>query len=79
MAGIALFTISSLLDGLAWSEASLIAFRCLQGLGAALVSPAALSIVTTTFAEGRDRNRALGIWAAASAAVERRACFWAAP
>ena len=66
MAGILLFTVSSLLDGLAWSEASLITFRCLQGLGAALVSPAALSIVTTTFAEGRERNRALGIWAAAS-------------
>jgi len=66
MAGILLFTISSLLDGLAWSEASLIAFRCLQGFGAALVSPAALSILTTTFMEGRERNRALGIWAGAS-------------
>ena len=65
--GIALFTVCSLLDGLAWSEASLIAFRCVQGLGAALISPAALSIVTTSFAEGRERNRALGIWAAASA------------
>ena len=61
MAGLALFTISSLLDGLAWSEGSLIAFRSLQGLGAALVSPAALSILTTTFAEGRERNLALGI------------------
>jgi len=67
MAGISLFTISSLLDGLAWSEASLITFRSLQGLGAALISPAALSILTTTFAEGRNRNRALGIWAGASA------------
>ena len=66
-AGIFLFTVFSLLDGLAWSEDSLIAFRCVQGLGAALISPAALSILTTTFAEGRDRNRALGIWAAASA------------
>jgi EmrB/QacA subfamily drug resistance transporter len=66
IAGIALFTISSLLDGLAWSESSLIAFRALQGLGAALVSPAALSILTTTFAEGRERNRALGIWGAVS-------------
>src|SRR5437660_9315996 len=64
--GLALFTISSLLDGLAWSEGSLIAFRALQGLGAALVSPAALSILTTTFAEGRERNRALGIWGAVS-------------
>src|SRR5437870_9885088 len=66
MAGLALFTVSSLLDGLAWSEGSLIAFRALQGLGAALVSPAALSILTTTFAEGRERNRALGIWGAVS-------------
>jgi len=66
IAGIALFTVSSLLDGLAWSEGSLIAFRALQGLGAALVSPAALSILTTTFAEGRERNRALGIWGAVS-------------
>jgi EmrB/QacA subfamily drug resistance transporter len=66
IAGIALFTLSSLLDGLAWSEGSLIAFRALQGLGAALVSPAALSILTTTFAEGRERNRALGIWGAVS-------------
>src|SRR5579885_1801714 len=66
MAGLALFTVSSLLDGLAWSEASLIAFRTLQGLGAALLAPAALSILTTTFAEGRERNRALGVWGAAS-------------
>ena len=64
--GIVLFTVSSLLDGLAWSEGSLIAFRSLQGLGAALLSPAALSILTTTFEEGRERNLALGIWGAAS-------------
>jgi EmrB/QacA subfamily drug resistance transporter len=66
IAGLLLFTISSLLDGLAWSEGSLIAFRSLQGLGAALLSPAALSILTTTFREGRERNLALGIWGAAS-------------
>jgi EmrB/QacA subfamily drug resistance transporter len=66
MAGLALFTVSSLLDGIAWSEGSLIAFRSLQGLGAALLSPAALSILTTTFAEGRERNLALGIWGAVS-------------
>src|SRR6476661_4677246 len=66
MAGLALFTVSSLLDGLASSEASLIVFRSLQGLGAALLSPAALSILTTTFREGRERNLALGIWGAAS-------------
>src|SRR5256714_6437283 len=64
--GLVIFTVSSLLDGLAWSEASLIAFRSLQGLGAALLSPAALSILTTEFEEGRERNVALGIWGAAS-------------
>jgi EmrB/QacA subfamily drug resistance transporter len=66
VAGLLLFTASSLLDGLAWSEGSLIVFRSLQGLGAALLSPAALSILTTTFREGRERNLALGIWGAAS-------------
>src|SRR6266576_843225 len=66
VAGIFLFTISSLLDGFAWSEGSLIAFRSLQGLGAALVSPAALSMLTTLFREGRERNVALGIWGAVS-------------
>jgi EmrB/QacA subfamily drug resistance transporter len=66
MAGLTLFTVSSLLDGLAWSEGSLIGFRALQGLGAALLSPAALSILTTMFREGRERNIALGVWGAAS-------------
>jgi EmrB/QacA subfamily drug resistance transporter len=66
IAGILLFTVSSLLDGFAWSEGSLIAFRSLQGLGAALVSPAALSMLTTLFREGRERNMALGIWGAVS-------------
>jgi EmrB/QacA subfamily drug resistance transporter len=66
MIGLALFTTFSLLDGLAWSSGSLIAFRAIQGLGAALLSPAALSILTTTFTEGRERNLALGIWGAAS-------------
>src|SRR5689334_609407 len=66
MAGLVLFSASSLLDGLAWSESSLIAFRAVQGLGAALLSPAALSILTTTFAEGKERNFALGIWGAVS-------------
>src|SRR5437870_3154301 len=66
MAGLALFTVSSLLDALSWSEGSLIGFRALQGLGAALLSPAALSILTTTFREGRERNIALGVWGAAS-------------
>jgi EmrB/QacA subfamily drug resistance transporter len=66
IAGILLFTASSLLDGFAWSEGSLIGFRALQGLGAALVSPAALSMLTTLFREGRERNLALGIWGAVS-------------
>ena len=66
MAGLGLFTVSSLLDGLAWSEGSLILFRSLQGLGAALLAPAALSILMTMFREGRERNLALGIWGAVS-------------
>src|SRR3954468_23936806 len=66
MSGMALFTVSSLLAGFAWSEASLIAFRAVQGLGGALLAPAALSLLMTTFAEGRDRNLALGIYGAAS-------------
>src|SRR5207249_2189262 len=66
VSGLALFTASSLLCGLAWSEGSLIAFRALQGLGGALLAPAALSLLMTTFAEGRDRNLALGIYGAAS-------------
>jgi EmrB/QacA subfamily drug resistance transporter len=64
--GLLLFAGSSLLCGLAWSEGSLIAFRALQGLGGALLAPAALSILSTTFREGRERNLALGIWGAAS-------------
>jgi EmrB/QacA subfamily drug resistance transporter len=58
------FTLSSLLAGLAWSEASLIGARALQGLGAAIITPAALSILSTTFTEGRERNIALGVWGA---------------
>src|SRR3954470_10640171 len=64
--GLAIFTVASLLNGLAWNETSLIVFRSIQGLGAALLSPAALSILTTTFREGRERNLALGVWGAAS-------------
>ncbi len=66
VAGVALFTVSSLLAGFAWSESSLIAFRATQGLGGALLAPAALSILTTMFAEGRERNIALGVWGAVS-------------
>src|SRR6478672_3043783 len=65
-AGIALFGLSSVLCGLSWSAGSLVAFRGLQGLGGALLAPAGLSLLMTTFAEGRERNIALGIWGAAS-------------
>src|SRR5438552_5911474 len=62
--GLVIFTGASLLDGLASSEGMLIGARALQGLGAALISPAALSIISTTFEEGAERARALGVWAA---------------
>jgi EmrB/QacA subfamily drug resistance transporter len=64
IAGLGLFSVASLAGGFATSEAMLIAARGLQGLGAALLSAAALSIITVTFAEGSDRNKALGIWGA---------------
>ena len=75
LAGIVMFTVASLLAGLAWSEPSLIGARALQGLGAAIITPAALSILSTTFAEGRERNIALGAWGAVGGfgAVGRRA------
>jgi EmrB/QacA subfamily drug resistance transporter len=66
MVGLGLFSGASLLAGLSWSEGSLIGFRALQGLGGALLAPATLSILMTTFPEGAERNRALGIWGAAS-------------
>lgn len=66
VSGLTLFAVSSLLCGLAWSESSLIAFRAAQGLGGALLAPAALSLLMTTFTEGRERNLALGIYGAAS-------------
>jgi EmrB/QacA subfamily drug resistance transporter len=62
--GLILFALASLLGGLSANEGQLIAARALQGLGAAILSPAALSILTTTFAEGAERNRALGVWGA---------------
>jgi len=64
MAGLVIFSLGSLLCGLAWSDEALIASRFLQGLGAAAITPSALSILTTTFAEGRERNIALGAWGA---------------
>ena len=62
--GLALFAVASLLGGLAQSDTWLIAARALQGLGAAAISPAALSLITTIFSEGAERNRALGVWGA---------------
>src|SRR5256714_4078080 len=62
--GLVLFTFASLACGLASSAGVLIASRAVQGIGAAIISPAALSIVTTTFSEGAERNKALGIWGA---------------
>jgi EmrB/QacA subfamily drug resistance transporter len=64
MAGLVIFSAGSLLCGLAWDDTSLIGARALQGLGAATVTPSALSILTTTFTEGRERNIALGAWGA---------------
>ncbi len=64
VAGLALFALASLAGGLADSRALLIAARAVQGLGGAVIAPASLSILTTTFAEGRERNRAVGIWGA---------------
>jgi MFS family permease len=66
LTGVAIFTASSLLSGFAWSEEALIVSRALQGLGGALLAPASLSILMTTFQEGRERNLALGLWGAAS-------------
>jgi EmrB/QacA subfamily drug resistance transporter len=67
LVGIAIFSIASLLSGFAWSEGALIGARALQGLGAALITPAALSILMTTFSEGKERNTALGAWGAVGA------------
>jgi EmrB/QacA subfamily drug resistance transporter len=64
LVGLVVFTLASLFAGLAWSEASLISARAFQGLGAAIITPAALSILSTTFREGRERNIALGVWGA---------------
>src|SRR5689334_4104384 len=68
MIGMALFALASLAGGFAQNETWLIGARAVQGLGAAIASPAALAIITTTFAEGQERNRALGIWGAVAGA-----------
>jgi EmrB/QacA subfamily drug resistance transporter len=64
MGGLVLFALASLAGGLATTSGQLIAARAVQGLGAAILSPAALSIVTTTFQDGAERNKALGVWGA---------------
>jgi EmrB/QacA subfamily drug resistance transporter len=64
MVGLVVFTAASLLCGLAWSDQALIGARAFQGIGAAIMTPSALSIITTTFEEGAERNKALGIWGA---------------
>ena len=66
VAGIAVFSLASLLGGLATTQEWLLAARALQGIGAAVVAPTALSLVTTTFPEGSPRNRAMGVYAAMS-------------
>src|SRR5499433_4058269 len=68
MAGLALYAVASLAGGLATGAEVLLVARAVQGLGGALVFPSTLALVNTTFAEGRDRNRALGIWGGAGAA-----------
>jgi EmrB/QacA subfamily drug resistance transporter len=64
MAGLLLVAVASLAAGFSATEGQLIAARAAQGLGAAIISPAALSIVTTTFNDGAERNKALGVWGA---------------
>src|SRR5438067_800126 len=82
--GVVIFTVASLLCGLAWSEGVLIAARAVQGVGAAVITPSALSIVMTTVEEGGERNQALGIWgarggrgAAAGVVTAGSAVLWA--
>jgi EmrB/QacA subfamily drug resistance transporter len=67
VAGLVIFSVASLLSGFAWSDEALILARAFQGLGAAIITPAALSILMTTFSEGRERNAALGVWGAVGA------------
>jgi len=65
--GLIVFSGASLLSGFAWSDQALIVARAAQGLGAAMITPAALAILMTTFQEGRERNTALGVWGAVGA------------
>src|SRR4051794_22472476 len=68
MTGVLIFALASLLGGFATTEGWLLAMRSLQGVGGAIASPTALSLVATTFAEGKERNRAFGVYAAVSGA-----------
>src|SRR4029450_2586867 len=62
MVGVLFFTAASLFCGLAWSPSALVAARAVQGVGAAIMTPSAFSIISTTFEEAAERNKALGIW-----------------
>ena len=73
MVGVGSFVASSLICGLAWSEAILIAARVVQGVSAAIMAPTALSLLMTVFPEGPDRNKALGIWGGSAGSARRPA------
>jgi EmrB/QacA subfamily drug resistance transporter len=75
VAGTAVFAVCSLAGGLATNAATLVGARVAQGIGAALMAPAGLSILTTTFTEGRDRTRALGLWGAISGVAAATGVF----
>ena len=68
LGGLALFSLASLLGGLAQTSGQLTAARALQGLGGAVLSPATLTIITTTYTDGRDRTRAIGVWSSVAGA-----------
>ena len=74
MLGLVVFSLASFAGGIAQSAGWLVAARAVQGLGAAMVAPAALSIITVTFSEGAERNRALGVWGAVAGAAAQPAC-----
>ena len=78
VAGLVLFTAASLCCGLSISPEMLVASRAVQGLGAAITAPAALSIITTIFEEGPERDRAVAAWTAVAAGAGLLACSWAA-
>src|SRR5579862_6473225 len=76
LTGLTVFTLSSLTAGLAGSAGLLVGARLAQGIGAALMAPAALSALTTTFQEGKDRNTALGLWGAISGMAAAAGVFF---